>query len=46
MAARVLLADESAAVQETVSSMLADEGIEVVAVSGGHEARQVLDAAL
>jgi len=43
MAARVLLADESVTVQKTVSSMLADEGIEVVAVSDGQQAIEWLD---
>ncbi len=41
--ARVLLADESVTVQKTVSSMLADEGIEVVAVSDGQQAIELLD---
>jgi DNA-binding response OmpR family regulator len=44
MASRVLLADNSATVQKTVSVMLADEGIEVVAVSDGEQARQLLDS--
>jgi DNA-binding response OmpR family regulator/tetratricopeptide (TPR) repeat protein len=43
MAARVLIADESATVQKTVSLMLADEGIEVAAVSDGQQARHLLD---
>lgn len=43
MAARVLIADDSATVQKTVSLMLADEGIEVAAVSDGQQARRLLD---
>ena len=42
MAIRVLLADDSATVQKTVSLMLADEGIEVMAASDGEKARQML----
>ncbi len=42
MAIRVLLADDSATVQKTVSLMLADEGIEVTAVGDGEQARQLL----
>src|SRR5687768_12033984 len=41
--ARVLLADESATVQRAVSSMLADEGFEVVAASDGRRAVELLD---
>ena len=44
MATRVLLADDSATVQKTVSLMLADEGIEVMAASDGQQARQLLDS--
>lgn len=43
MASRVLLADDSATVQKTVSLMLADEGIEVVTASDGDQARRLLD---
>ncbi|HJQ71602.1 MAG TPA: response regulator [Blastocatellia bacterium] len=41
--ARVLLVDESATVQRAVSSVLADEGIEVVTASDGREAIELLD---
>ncbi|HEX5736251.1 MAG TPA: response regulator [Blastocatellia bacterium] len=41
--ARVLLADESVTVQRAVSSMLADEGFEVVAASDGRQAIELLD---
>jgi DNA-binding response OmpR family regulator len=44
MAIRVLLADDSATVQKTVSLMLADEGIEVMTASDGNQARRLLDS--
>ena len=43
MAIKVLLADDSATVQKTVSLMLSDEGIEVTAVGDGERARRLLD---